>query len=139
MIGNDDMLMSMMRTKKLLLTLLLIPNLLMAETWVCYTKMTDATGEDVYQHSITKREYTRAGDFFVYKVKGRDSQDEPKIMKESDSFLQLVQVSNGSIRATIINKEDKLIKITEVSALTNMSDVLKNMNFDFQGKCEVVE
>ena len=125
---------------KLLLFLLLIPNLVMAETWVCYTKMTDATGEDVYQHSITKREYTRAGDFFVYnKDKGRDTQDEPKIMKESDSFLQLVQVSNGSIRATIINKEDKLIKITEVSALTNMSDVLKNMNFDFQGKCEVVE
>ena len=122
--------------KKLLLLLFLIPNLVIAETWVCYTKMTDASGEDVYQHSLTKREYTRAGDYFTSKVTGRDSLDEPKIVKESDRFLQLMQVGDGAIRSIIINKEDKLIKMTEVWALTNMSDILTNTNFDFQGTCE---
>jgi len=125
--------------KKLLLLLFLIPNLVMAETWVCYTKMTDATGEDVYQHSITKREYMRAGDSFKYKVTGRDSQDEPKIIQESKEFLQLLQVSDYGIRIVIINKEDKLIKMTEVSALTKYSNILKNMNWDFQGNCEVIK
>ncbi|MDC0128795.1 hypothetical protein OAH98_03325 [Methylophilaceae bacterium] len=122
--------------KKLLLLLFLIPNLVIAETWVCYTKMTDASGEDVYQHSLTKREYTRAGDYFTSKVIGRDNLDEPKIVKESDRFLQLMQVGDGAIRSIIINKEDKLIKMTEVWALTNMSDILTNTNFDFQGTCE---
>ena len=122
--------------KLLFLFFFLIPNIVMAETWVCYTKMTDASGEDVYQHSLTKREYTRAGDYFTYKVTGRDNLDKPKIVKESDRFLQLMQVGDGAIRSIIINKEDKLIKMTEVWALTNMSDILTNTNFDFQGTCE---
>ena len=112
--------------KKLLLLLLLIPNLVMAETWVCsYLK------NDEIQTSTWKRFSDKE---FITDVGFKD-----RIYEEDGKSIILTH-SSGSLGfyLTILDKELKRF-ITTVTTKNLLKDNDKYTNLHWEGDCKVVK
>ena len=109
--------------KKLLLLLLLIPNLVIAETWVCAFKCYIATDK------LCQSQFIKKGNNYI------DEYNREFIHKESDNYLSLVSIAADKIGAVIfsyiINKTTGKFK---KQALSAGADVEPR-----EGSCEVVK
>ena len=107
--------------KKLLLLLFLIPNLVMAETWVCSNVNED--GE------IVTSTYKRKGDKFII------GNSEDRIYFEDSSSITLT-FTHGELgfNTTILDKVKKTFFATAIIKANDKYGVLER-----QGKCEVVD
>ena len=107
--------------KKLLLLLLLIPNLVMGETWVCSNINED--GE------IVTSTYTRKGDKFII------GNSEDRIYFEDSSSITLTFTHGAfGFNTTILDKANKTFFATAIIKTNGRYGVVER-----QGKCEVIE
>jgi len=106
--------------KKLLLLLFLIPNLVMAETWVCVS----STHPLKDQGTLSK--YERQGNYFVHK----SFFAKYKIDIENEKKIYATSVSDTSYWVLSLDKEKKIQqKINMTSGAV----------YEWRGDCEVVE
>ncbi|MDC0128295.1 hypothetical protein OAH98_00710 [Methylophilaceae bacterium] len=114
------------KLKKLILLLFLIPNLVMAETWVCSYLMNDEIQTSTFKR-LSDKEF-----------KSNGSTD--RLYYEDDKSITLTHTSGFiGFRSTILDKEHK--KFIKISTSRNSRDGLKE-NFTinhWKGDCEVVE
>jgi hypothetical protein len=113
--------------KKLLLLLLLIPNLVMAETWVCSYLINDEIQTSTFKRLSNKKFITSEG-------------SKERLYYEDDKSITLTHTSGYmGFSSTILDKEHKKFITTDTSRASR--DGLKD-NFTirhWKGACEVVE
>ena len=114
--------------KKLLLLLLLIPNLVMSETWVC---------SYLENEKIATLVFKRMGNQFIWELDSKLTEEgttiKYDIWYESNFHIKLIESNRASIGLSTI----LLTKTTppEFIVVTSFSDILDTA----KGKCEVVE
>ena len=114
--------------KKLLLILLLIPNLVLAETWVCHYLENKKIGTLVFK---------RTGNQFIWELDSKLT-EEATIIKydiwyENNFHIKLIKSNKGSIGlSTILLTKTTPPEFIEVTSFSDFLDTTKC-------KCEVVE
>jgi len=122
--------------KKLLLLLFLIPNLVLAETWVC---------SYLHNEKIKSSTYKREGSTFINKFKSNFQQIKPKklpiatitkkyeILYESDFQIKLIDSDTSKTGVWVL----LLTKTDQPKFISSHVTYLESPNW--QGNCEVIE
>mgnify|MGYP006448698555 FL=1 len=114
--------------KKLILILLLIPNLVMAETWVCSYLENEKIATPVFK---------RIGNQFIWELDSKLTKEvtiiKYDIWYESNSHIKLIKSNKYSIGlSTILLTKTTPPKFIEVTSFSDILDTAK-------GKCKVVK
>ena len=113
--------------KKLLLLILLIPNLVMAETWVCSYLMNGEIQTSTFKRLNDKQFITTGG-------------SKNRLYYEDDKSITLTHTSGFiGFRSTILDKEHKKY-ITTSTSRVSIDGLTDNFTINhWKGDCEVVE
>ena len=114
--------------KKLLLFLLLIPNLVIAETWFCAATLEDFNQPDVVESKVYKRE----GSGFT-KISTISGESKMEILNENTKFVALAEIFNyPSVFITFLYKDTRAFYENYIDSKGNESKPLN-------GSCYIVD